>query len=183
MRRRDVIAGVGSLGLIGTAGAVATFGLPSVGTSDDQESEPVEPMTVETIEAPGSQAGEVRVPAADRATFVDFFATWCDPCSAQMPALVEAHERIGDEVRFLSVTNENVGGSVTKDEVVDWWAEHDGNWTLGIDPKAELSARYSIAGIPYAVAIDASGRVQWSEAGRKSADEFVAGIERALEAE
>ncbi|MFD1564350.1 TlpA family protein disulfide reductase [Haloarchaeobius amylolyticus] len=181
MRRRDVLAGLGSVGVIGGAGAVALGGLPSLDGETDDEKEPVEPRTVETIEAPGSEAGEVRLPAADQPTFIDFFATWCDPCEEQMPALIEAHDQLGDDVRFVSVTNEAVGRSVTKAEVVDWWERNDGNWTLGIDPTAELSAQYSIAGIPYAVAIDASGRIQWSAGGQKSTDEFVSGIEQALE--
>ncbi|SEP72373.1 TlpA family protein disulfide reductase [Natrinema salaciae] len=179
MRRRDVIAGIGSLGVVGGASAVAIGGVPSFGSTEDAD--PVEPQMVETIDAPGSEAGEVRVPASDQPTFIDFFATWCPPCSEQMPALIEAHERVGDDVLFMSVTNENVGGSVTKEEVADWWADHDGNWTLGIDPIRDLSAQYSIGGLPYAVAIDVDGRVQWSDSGRKSADEFVDGIERAIE--
>ncbi|ELZ21187.1 TlpA family protein disulfide reductase [Natrinema limicola] len=185
MRRRDVLAGIGSLGVIGGAGAVAINGLPSTDNADnesDDENGPVDTRTVETIEAPGSEAGELRVPAADQATFIDFFATWCDPCEKQMPALIEAHDRLGDDVLFMSVTNEAVGRSVTKAKVVDWWEKNDGNWTLGIDPTAELSSQYVIQGIPYAVAIDASGRIQWTSGGEKSTDEFVAGIEQALEA-
>ena len=187
MRRRDVLAGIGSLGVIGGAGAVAINGFPSAGNADNADNEsddgnkPVDPRTVETIEAPGSEAGEVRVPATDQATFIDFFATWCDPCEEQMPALIEAHDRLGDDVLFMSVTNEAVGRSVTKAKIVDWWEKNDGNWTVGIDPTAELSSQYVIQGIPYAVAIDASGRIQWSSGGKKSTDDLVAGIEQALE--
>ena len=183
MRRRDLLAGVGSVAVLGGAGAVAVGGFPSVETdASDAEgtdapgeggtdrTERPGPIAVETIDAPGSEAGEVRIPAAEP-TFIDFFGTWCPPCIEQMPALAEANERVG----------ENVGGSVTKDEVVEWWETHGGNWTLGIDPTAELAARYAPPGYPAAFAIEASGTVAWSDAGVKTADELVAGIERAME--
>jgi|AntDeeMetagen192_2_1112575.scaffolds.fasta_scaffold00145_14 thiol-disulfide isomerase/thioredoxin len=191
MRRRDILAGVGSLGTIGGAGALAIRGPPSFGdgtdetqsgNSDGTGSPDTEPLTIETIDAPGSEAGEVRVPASDRPTFIDFFGTWCPPCIEQMPALAVANDRIGDDVLFISITSEAIGRSVTKAELVDWWEKHDGNWSLGLDPTAELTARYLAGGYPSAVAIDTSGRVQWSDTGVKTADELVAGIEQALEA-
>ncbi|MFO7926395.1 TlpA family protein disulfide reductase [Natronomonas sp.] len=185
MRRRELLAGGASVGALGVAGAIAVRGLP-VGdepgeAADGGGSDPA-PVEIETIDAPGSRAGTIELPTTGEPTFVDFFGTWCPPCEKQMPALVEAHERLGDEVRFVSVTTEDVGGSVSEQHVVDWWNEHDGNWAVGVDPTAELWARYA-TGFPYAVAIDASGTVQWSEGGAKTTDEFVAGIERALDDE
>ena len=187
MRRRELIAGVGSAAALGAGGAIAVGGLPSAGgdSSDDGgaagETERRDPIAVETIDAPGSDAGEVRIPAAERPAFIDFFGTWCPPCIDQMPALAAANERVGDEVLFVSVTTENVGGSVTEAEVVEWWTTHGGEWTLGIDPTAELAARYNPPGYPAAFAIDEAGAVAWSDAGVKTADELVAGIERAME--
>ncbi|WP_306058936.1 TlpA family protein disulfide reductase [Natronococcus wangiae] len=186
MRRRDVLAGLGSAGVIVGGGAIAVSGVPSTDDLLDREGsqqEPDEPLEVETVDAPGSEAGTALVPATDRPTFVDVFGTWCPPCVEQMPALAEANDRIGDDVFFISVTNESVGenGSITEAELVDWWDEHDGNWTLGLDSTAEVTERYLVSGYPSAAAIDASGRVQWSESGVKTADELVAGIELALE--
>ena len=190
MRRRDVLAGLGSAGVVVGGGAIAAFGLPSAGdvagdgTDDGGDSSPPDPLEIRTIDAPGSEAGTVLVPAPDRPTFVDLFGTWCPPCIDQMPALAEANERIGDEVLFVSVTNESIGEdrAITEQELVDWWTEHDGNWLLGHDPTAELTERYLQGGYPSAVAIDADGRVQWGDDGVKTADELVAGIERAIEA-
>ncbi|THE64079.1 TlpA family protein disulfide reductase [Salinadaptatus halalkaliphilus] len=190
MRRRDVLAGLASVGVVGGGGVLAVRGVPSFETGSDDpeatdgaETTAPDPIAIETVEAPGSEAGEVRIPAPERVTFVDFFGTWCPPCIEQMPALAEANDRIGSDVLFLSVTNEAVGSSVTEDELVDWWDEHDGDWLLGLDPTAELTSRYLAGGYPSAVAIDTDGRVQWSDSGVKTADELVAGIERALEAE
>ncbi|MDR9431491.1 MAG: TlpA disulfide reductase family protein [Natronomonas sp.] len=187
MRRRELLAGVASVGALGAAGAIAIRGLPSPGgesgTANEGDGESREPIEIETIDAPGSREGTISLPSTGEPSFVDFFGTWCPPCEEQMPALVEAHDRLGDEVRFVSVTTEDVGGAVSEEYVADWWAEHDGNWTVGVDSTAELAARYLAGGYPSAVAIDASGTVQWSESGVKTTDELVAGIERALDDE
>jgi len=185
MRRRDVLAGLAATGTVIGGGAVAIYGLPSVDEySDDSTAgeSTDEPLTIETVDAPGSDAGEVTIPSTDQPTFIDIFGTWCPPCVEQMPALAEAYDRVGDSVLFVSITNESVGEdrSVTESELVDWWDEHDGNWTLGLDRRAELTERYLAGGYPSAVAIDPTGTIQWSDSGVKTADELVAGIEEAI---
>jgi thiol-disulfide isomerase/thioredoxin len=183
MRRRELLAGIGSVGVLGGAGVVALRGLPSFGDEGPAsgDGEGPEPLTIETVDAPGSRAGTVEIPSTEQPTFVDFFGTWCPPCIEQMPALGEASDRVGDSVLFVSVTTEAVGRAITEEELVDWWEKHDGDWLLGVDPNAELAARYLAGGYPSAVAIDASGTVQWSDSGIKTADELVAGIEQAID--
>ena len=179
MKRRHLLAGLASAGVLGGAGAVATGGVPNALGGDASDS--VEPVTLDTVDAPGSRDGEVTLPAPDQPTFVDFFATWCSPCVEQMPDLVEAHDRLGDEVLFVSVTPEDVGGSVSEEAVADWWRENDGDWLVAADVSAELAARLDVGGYPSARAIDAAGRVRWSTSGTHTTEEFVAGIERALD--
>ena len=180
MRRRHLLAGLASVGALGGAGAVATGGVPdALGGGDAPE--PIEPVTLDTIEAPGSRDGDVTLPAPDRPTFVDFFGTWCPPCAEQMPALAEAHDRIGDEALFVSVTTEPVGERISEDKVVDWWRKHDGDWLVAADVSAELAARLSVGGYPSARAIDATGRVRWATSGTHTTEEFVEGIQKALD--
>ena len=182
MKRRQLLAGLGSAGVLGGAGLVATGTVPDALDGGTDTPEPVEPTTLETIDAPGSRDGEVTIPDDDRATFVDFFGTWCSPCVEQMPALGEAEDRIGDELLFVSVTNEDVGGSLSEEAVVDWWRENDGDWLVAADVTAELAAKLNVGAYPTAVAIDATGRIQWSEPGVHTADEIVTGIETAVDA-
>jgi thiol-disulfide isomerase/thioredoxin len=181
MKRRDLLAGLGSVGAIGGAGLVATGTIPDAFGTGSETPEPVEPTTLDTIDAPGSRDGEVTIPPDNRAAFVDFFGTWCAPCVEQMPALAEAEDRLGDEVRFVSVTTEDVGGSVSEDTVVEWWRDNGGDWLVAADVTAALAAKLNVGAYPTAVAIDAGGRIRWSEAGIHTADEIVAGIETALE--
>ena len=179
MRRRHLLAGIASAGALGGAGAVATGNVPAALGGGDAP-EPIEPVTLDTVDAPGSRDGEVTLPAPDRPTFVDFFATWCDPCVEQMPDLGEAHDRLGDEVLFVSVTTEDVGGAVSEETVADWWSKHDGDWLVAADVSAELASRFPIGGYPSARAMDASGRVRWATSGTHTTEEFIDGIEKAL---
>lgn len=179
MRRRQLLAGIASVGALGGAGLLATGNAPSSLLGPDEDA--IEPMTIDTIDAPGSRDGEVTLPASDRPTFVDFFGTWCPPCAEQMPDLGAANERVGDRVTFISVTTEAVGRSVTEAEVADWWIEHDGNWLVGADPTAELAAKLNVGGYPTAVVLDENRHIRWSESGVHTADELVAEIERVLD--
>ena len=98
-----------------------------------------------------------------------------------MPALGAAEDRVGDDVLFVSVTTEDVGGALSEAALADWWRNNDGDWLVAADVSAELAAKLNVGGYPTAVAIDSSRRVRWKESGTHTADEIVAGIETATE--
>ena len=43
----------------------------------------------------------------DKVIFVNFWATWCPPCRAEMPMIQKLHNDYKDKVAFVFVTNEN----------------------------------------------------------------------------
>lgn len=193
MRRRELLAGAIGTGIVASGAAIAIRGVPGTGAdpmadedelaSGGDESGAREPIEVETIEATGSEAGAVVVPDAERVTFIEFFATWCTSCQSMMPDLNEAASRVPETVRFMSVTSEPVGDRLPEEELRAWWDEHDGNWTLGIDPVSELSVRYDGVPFPRSVAIDSTGVIQWDHTGITDAEAILAGIETTLEAD
>ncbi|ADJ14178.1 TlpA family protein disulfide reductase [Halalkalicoccus jeotgali] len=171
MRRRDLLAGVASAGVVGAgAWAVSTTSLGGG----------YAPLTLETIAAPGSDAGEIRVPERGRVSFLDFFGTWCGPCETQMPALATSHERVADtDVQFVSITNEPVGTTLPPEDVAEWWAENGGAWTVAHDAEHELTERHDVTRLPTAVVLDAENTVTWSHTGLAEADRLVGAIEDA----
>ena len=164
MRRREVIAGLGSLAVLGGGAALAFSG--------DGPSEGVEAVELETLEAPGSEAGTVTVPERGTVTFVELFATWCTVCQSMMPRVAAVHDAVGDEVQFLSVTNEPLGNTITAGDVARWWADRGGAWTVAADTDLELTQRLDATGVPYAVVFDEDNRVTWTHRGLASASEL-----------
>ena len=166
MKRRDVIAGLGGLAVLGGGAGLAL----DVGDRGSQEA--VEPLELETLDAPGSSAGAVTVPERGRVTVLELFATWCTVCQSMMPEMAALHDAVGDEVQFLSVTNEPVGDTVTRADIAEWWTSHDGDWTLAVDEDLGLTQRLDATGVPYTFVLDEDNRIAWKHKGRSTAAEL-----------
>ncbi len=164
MRRRELLSGAVGLGVLGagTAYASGAFG------SDDER---IDPVTIETLDAPGGEADALAVPTPGEVTLLEFFATWCGTCRSMMPTHSEVRADRPD-VQFVSVTNEPIGETTTRADVVAWWEENGGNWPVGLDTDLDLTRVFDVSVTPTTVVIDAENRVSRADIGRKSADEL-----------
>lgn len=174
MQRREVIAGLGGLAVLGGGAGIAL----KIGNRGSDEA--VDPVELETLDAPGSTAGVATVPERGRVTVLELFATWCTVCQSMMPEMAAAHDAVGEEVQFLSVTNEPVGDTVTVDDVAEWWADHEGSWTVAVDRDLELTQRLDASGVPYTFVFDEDNRIAWQHHGRSEASEIESAVREQL---
>jgi thiol-disulfide isomerase/thioredoxin len=196
VRRRDLIAGLGGAVTVGAAAAwhVGLGGTPPGETgglgSDASESgnatvtdasPGIDPVTLPTVDAPGSPGEPVTVPVRGQVSVVTFFATWCHVCEAEMATLGTVHAGVED-VQFVSVTNEPVGHAVTREEVAAWWREHDGNWPVALDTDLELTDALDVSGVPRVFVLDADNTVTWRGKGHLAADDIERAVADAREA-
>ncbi len=88
---------------------------------------------------------------------LNFWATWCPPCKAEMPLLEAAAQDSQGEILFLAINfREN-------EELVRDFAEEMGGFEyliLLLDPPGEVSRLYNVQALPTTFFVDAKGKVR-----------------------
>lgn len=89
-----------------------------------------------------------------RAVVLNFWATWCPPCRAEMPSLQQLAEIYGpDQLQVLAV---NVAEGPRR---INQYLQSSGlNLTVLLDPQGETARAWGATVLPTTILIDADGR-------------------------
>ncbi len=93
-----------------------------------------------------------------KVVFLNYWATWCPPCRAEMPSIQQLYNDYKDKMVFIFITND------PKEKVEKFYTEnkHDfPTYTLASDPAPEISTR----SLPTTFIIDKKGRIVTKEVG------------------
>ncbi|MFZ5813825.1 MAG: TlpA family protein disulfide reductase [Bacillota bacterium] len=110
--------------------------------------------------------------------FLNFWATWCPPCKAEMPEMEELHQAMGDKVRIIAL------GADAREpaEKMAAFAKAMGlSFTIAYDRGLAMEA-YQVQGIPTSFFIDANGVIRARHSGpltREKMEEYIAAAEKA----
>lgn len=100
---------------------------------------------------------------ADQPIVINFWATWCPPCIAEMPSFQKLENDYGDQVHFLYISNENQ--SITRSFLKEKAWDHQSYRPLG--PSPDLLESNSL---PTTYIIDNNGVIIVKETGNKKWD-------------
>lgn len=99
---------------------------------------------------------------------VNFWATWCPPCQAELPDLAEIYRRFAAQgLVILAISNEDA--SIVRRFV----AERKMNYPVLIDPAGAIKEQFRVAGLPHSFIYDRQGRVVAYLPGRPSMQTFL----------
>jgi thiol-disulfide isomerase/thioredoxin len=95
----------------------------------------------------------------DKVIFLNFWATWCPPCIAEMPTIDKLHEEMGDEVAFILLSFDD-----------DFEKAKAFNKRKGYDlpiyaPASNLPAMFQSSALPTTYVIDADGNMALTHKG------------------
>ncbi|MDE2606961.1 MAG: TlpA family protein disulfide reductase [Burkholderiales bacterium] len=136
-------------------GAAAALAVPALRAQAQ-----VERLAAGTRLAPwngfGLDGKPVAVPAAGKPTVVNFWATWCPPCRAEMPLLQQMAEFYGERLAFQAVNFKERAVTVQRHL-------REANWSIPVvlDPLGAGAQAWRVQVFPTTFGFDARGQPRW----------------------
>ena len=89
-------------------------------------------------------------------TLVNIWATWCEPCKEEIPAMDSLYRALGPHgFRIAAVSIDRGGEAVVKQFAADYRVTFD----VLHDPSGEIEQRYQTTGVPESFLIGRDGRI------------------------
>jgi thiol-disulfide isomerase/thioredoxin len=90
-----------------------------------------------------------------KVTIVNFWATWCPPCRAEMPDLVKLQERYRDQLQIIGISQDEAPAASVKEFAIS----HDLNYPI-VMTTPELEKIFSgVSAIPTSFIVDRDGKI------------------------
>lgn len=131
----------------------------------------------------GSKIASVTVKKMDGSTFntsklsndgkpmiIDFWATWCKPCVAELEAIADEYAKWSKEtgVKIIIVS---VDDARTMDKVAPFIKEKGWTYESYLDPNQDFEHAMQVINCPFVMIVDGNGQVVWTHNSYMEGDE------------
>jgi peroxiredoxin len=87
---------------------------------------------------------------------VNFWATWCKPCTTEMPAMQTAYDKLRDNGFVVLAVNELEDDAKVREHI----KQYGHTFPVLMDRDNKVANQFGVFGLPVSVFIDQEGRVQ-----------------------
>jgi thiol-disulfide isomerase/thioredoxin len=102
-----------------------------------------------------------------KVVLVNFWATWCPPCRAEIPDLIKLQDKYRDKLVVLGISEDEV----PPDEVKAFVAEQKMNYPVAMTTPALAKIFRGVSALPTTFVIDRDGKLQQRHVGMLNAEQ------------
>ena len=114
---------------------------------------------------------------AGKILVLNFWATWCPPCKAEIPDFVETYSAYKDKgVQFLGISDDDVNS------LINYYKANSINYPTLIDGSIDrIMPSWGIDAIPHTFILNGKGEIIFDQLGQMAKEDLVNAIEGALQ--
>ena len=120
-----------------------------------------------------------------KTVFLNFWATWCPPCRAEMPDIQKIYEEYNNEEEgdlvVLGIAAPEYGSEVSEEGIKDFLEENGYTYPVLMDPGGEIFTEYGIYSYPTTFMINKEGKVFGYASGQLNEDTMRSIIRQTME--
>jgi thiol-disulfide isomerase/thioredoxin len=120
-------------------------------------------FTAQTLDGKTVQLSDYK----GKVILLNFWATWCPPCRAEMPTIEKLYQALKNEPNFVFLA---VDAHEKPDQVKGFIKKTGYHFPVLLDTTGEADAEYSVQAIPTTYLIDRSGHILGGAAGGREWD-------------
>lgn len=108
-----------------------------------------------------------------KTVFLNFWATWCPPCKAEMPDIQALYEEYGEnseDVIILGIASPNVGREGSTEDIKAFLSENNYTYPVVMDEDGMMAYAYGISSLPTTYMIDSNGNLFGRVSGQLTKD-------------
>lgn len=145
-------ANAGFLGLVFFALVSSTGDCWSMGSRVPAVGMPVEEFHLTDLEGKTQSISQYR----GKIVLLNFWATWCKPCTTEMPAMQATYDKLRDKGFVVLAINELEDDTRVRQHI----KQYGHTFPVLMDRDNKVANQFGVFGLPVSVFIDQEGRVQ-----------------------
>jgi peroxiredoxin len=135
--------------------AFSKAGLPLL-----REKRPIKDFSLKTLEGKTITLSQLK----GKVVFLNFWATWCPPCRAEMPSMEILYQRFKNAgLEFVAVDIMESAG-----EVQNFLKDNPYTFPIALDTNGNVSSQYGIQAVPATFIIDRDNTIIFSAVGARN---------------
>ena len=100
-----------------------------------------------------------------KVVYVDFWASWCEPCRKSFPWMSDVQQRFGNDLKVIAINLDQ-----ERAPAIEFLKKLDPKFTIAFDPSGKVAEAYKVKGMPSSYLIDQRGRIVKAHVGFRAPD-------------